>query len=329
MRNALKSPSNRIYVNLTFQCNKNCNYCYTKIQRKANPNITLPQFANLLKWLGEQGIQSVVLTGGEPTQHPQFSQLLQLMRKNDFKVSILTNGIFKSKLLETSDSEIIRSYQIHYMLPDDYTNEEKKILETNLRNIRDKTNQVAIRHNIQATNTPYDHIIDVCTKYDIKFLSISLLTPNSSGTNFFIHFKELEKFKLHMLNLIQDASENGIKPVHTGTKLPLCLFTREERRILIKKAQIQWICSAGSNTFSLNPDLSVNPCPFFNDIQLPNILQYPTISDVRNVFSDAMEKLKWNDFITEDCKSCIYRIRKMCQGGCLTYKFLKNGQMPY
>lgn len=77
-------------VELTDQCNASCRFCY----RDSGPGnrSVLTNWSLLLDHLASAGVIHVQLTGGEPSLHPEFLQILKIALVKFDLVSVLTNG---------------------------------------------------------------------------------------------------------------------------------------------------------------------------------------------------------------------------------------------
>src|SRR4029453_19284723 len=86
----------RLSVELTNICNLHCSYCLRDEDALYHTpaNFFSPE---LLKSIVRQareaiGITHLTFTGGEPTLHPRFDEILTIAEANDLKVSFVTNG---------------------------------------------------------------------------------------------------------------------------------------------------------------------------------------------------------------------------------------------
>jgi len=79
-----------LVVELTNSCNLNCRHCYRSKQRARFIETT--SLLNLLKTLSNETLLGVEFTGGEPTLHPDFGDIV-IFAANVFQmVGVLTNG---------------------------------------------------------------------------------------------------------------------------------------------------------------------------------------------------------------------------------------------
>lgn len=93
---------NTVYAEITNQCNLNCYTCYNRsglnCQRQ---ELSLLHIEKILHTFTKYGLQRLIFSGGEPTLHTEFSQILDLVDKYPhISFGITTNGtIHHSKLI--------------------------------------------------------------------------------------------------------------------------------------------------------------------------------------------------------------------------------------
>lgn len=91
-------------IEITNYCNLECPICI--VQNRHNYNMTVAEFGSIIDGLIEKEgtLDTINLSGGEPTIHPQFLELLDLAKRPQIaRVSISTNGV-----LIASDREFCR-----------------------------------------------------------------------------------------------------------------------------------------------------------------------------------------------------------------------------
>lgn len=82
---------NSAYIEIDNYCNSKCIYCYNNI--RSNEQLSLKDFENIILKLKKIGIKCVILTGGEPTLHPNLLKFLNILKENNMIVGMSTNGI--------------------------------------------------------------------------------------------------------------------------------------------------------------------------------------------------------------------------------------------
>lgn len=80
-----------VSLELTYQCNLNCFYCYNDRQ-KTGRMLTLAEYRVLLNDLAGMQTLFLMLTGGEPLLHPNFFEIGRMTRDLGFVVRVRTNG---------------------------------------------------------------------------------------------------------------------------------------------------------------------------------------------------------------------------------------------
>lgn len=96
-RQALKRTINTLYFYLTEGCNLACRHCWMGPRFDASgshyPTLPVESFETAIREAKPLGLSGVKLTGGEPLLHPHFTRLLEIVRREDLKLTIETNGL--------------------------------------------------------------------------------------------------------------------------------------------------------------------------------------------------------------------------------------------
>jgi len=84
---------NRVDIKIGFGCNNHCQFCVQGDKRDFCVHKTKKEIEKSLREAYEQNNQEAVFTGGEPTLHPDFLDLVRYARKTGFKeVQVQSNG---------------------------------------------------------------------------------------------------------------------------------------------------------------------------------------------------------------------------------------------
>jgi radical SAM protein with 4Fe4S-binding SPASM domain len=87
------------WLEITRQCNLRCPHCFVEGGTKRASEISTETILALLDEWAEMGVFSVVITGGEPTIHPDFVEIVNQAQRLGFVVGIATNGIAMTERL--------------------------------------------------------------------------------------------------------------------------------------------------------------------------------------------------------------------------------------
>jgi radical SAM protein with 4Fe4S-binding SPASM domain len=144
-----------IWLELTRRCNLTCPHCYIDGGAPRENEMPASEFYRLLDEFAEMGVWAVAFTGGEPTLHPEFGNLVRYARQKQLLVGIATNGMFLTPELLDSlprDGVIISVSldNLHVAANRDFQVATKAILRSQksgfLTNIMTNSNAVNIHH---------------------------------------------------------------------------------------------------------------------------------------------------------------------------------------
>ena len=77
------------YIQVTRLCNQHCLFCSNPENQRT---LSVDQALRQVTRLKEAGYFGVILTGGEPTLHPELATIVRLAREQDVHVRMITNG---------------------------------------------------------------------------------------------------------------------------------------------------------------------------------------------------------------------------------------------
>jgi radical SAM protein with 4Fe4S-binding SPASM domain len=79
-------------IALTYACNNACPHCYNEAGRFTMPSLTLTDWQHVLDKLAEIGVPHIIMTGGEPTLHPELTRIIEHADQLGLVVGMNTNG---------------------------------------------------------------------------------------------------------------------------------------------------------------------------------------------------------------------------------------------
>ncbi len=82
-------------LSITDQCNSRCNCC--DYWRAGHKDLSLKLVQPLAEKLATLGTRYVLLTGGEPLQHPHWATIASMFRAKNIRVALATSGILAAK----------------------------------------------------------------------------------------------------------------------------------------------------------------------------------------------------------------------------------------
>lgn len=88
---------NQIYFYLTEGCNLRCRHCWVapkfQTEDRSYSILSVDLFKSIVEQAKPLGLSGLKLTGGEPLLHPEISEILEHVRREDLNISIETNGV--------------------------------------------------------------------------------------------------------------------------------------------------------------------------------------------------------------------------------------------
>jgi radical SAM protein with 4Fe4S-binding SPASM domain len=79
-------------IALTYACNNACPHCYNEAGRFTMPSLSYADWQQVLDKLAEIGVPHIILTGGEPTLHPDLPAIIRYADQLGLVVGMNTNG---------------------------------------------------------------------------------------------------------------------------------------------------------------------------------------------------------------------------------------------
>lgn len=78
-----------IGVQLTTVCNLDCTHCFLD---RSGEDISMKTFKKIISFAKAYNCSCLAFTGGEPTMHLRFSEIMEILAKNGLKFAMVTNG---------------------------------------------------------------------------------------------------------------------------------------------------------------------------------------------------------------------------------------------
>ncbi len=322
---------NNLYIHLTWSCNLKCNHCYAPTtqyleqksdderekSRQNQKRIHFPIEKNLLKQIffdaKNVNFQKIVITGGEPTCHPQFEQFVYFLKGikqelSPLKLVLRSNWTLNlTEKLMTTISEVFD--QIVVSVDGDQASHDKR---------RGKGS--------------YQNTINNLKKYkELTFNTHKSARLHLACTSEFEHLTS--ELKSSVYNLAQQlGDEVGVRyrpilPIGKGKSLNLALKKYissdpyHALRFLASDYTPTATCGLGRNLY-VDPSGDVYPCYAYK----------PKGSILGNIFESSLEVIlnskKFQDLYNYDvdkndfCRSC--EVRYLCGGGCQAWNIISD-----
>ena len=294
----------QIYVIPTYNCNLECNKCYSKKYKEDFPNnLSWTKFIEIFN-LFKLKYNNFAFIGGEPTKWRFINESILFLHNRNKKVSIFTNGIIPLNVIP--DNLIINGNNIL----------NPKLKDTIIQNLifyKKNRGKIRLRFNIDRMFDKENiHEAILLSKEFADSVSLSILYPIDN---------DIDYGKI-ILDLSKRLFSEYI-PVKISRATPLCLFNREQRDFLTSNCKLKGKCSLPTNSFVINPDgQTIQPCVESN--LKYNISDWSKIQP-KKIFVNDLNKIK--SIRPSECTTCGFSTRDECWGGCLSYPLPDNMQL--
>lgn len=299
-----------IYVELTEKCNYKCRYCYNQSDVSKNRFISFQDYCSFLDNAKMHGLKQITLSGGEPTLHPQFYDVLYENHKAGIKQTIITNG----STLDARLCDALKRMDINCNLTLDGGDCQThnfyrgagayECLSDNLRLLREKNllSQTNVRCNLTMKN--HNQMIamaEYLERYGVRQFSFALIRAQGRGV-------DVDTISLPEMPNVQKKLKSSIRYIKDRIN-PNCSE---------HFAELSNACPLSEMASSFNPRVDylgdIYPCQILSDksFRLGNIANFQ-LALVNAIDMESMFKHRAN--IGSHCARCAYYA--MCKGGCV------------
>lgn len=303
-----------VELHITNACTHKCPYCY--MNANMNPeqirHSDLKVLEQIFKKLKKANVETVALLGGDPVQHPNIIEILQLIRNYGMKVSIMSNtmDIYENEEAANLIDNIDATFHGRNAKEHDTfcgCSGAFELLLNNLKFYNDKGINVNVAINIipQTYDKIYE-IIEAVIKRGIHVDTVltQRILPNGRAAGKNIWNASAEQVNIALSQVVQAEKDFGID-IGVEDPYPFCAIKEEYHQYMRG-------CPEGSTRLAVGMNGEVTKCgadPHFTQYNiLKDSLDY--IWNISDLFDDFREK----NFLPKECKACKYFER--CGGGC-------------
>ena len=301
-----------VYYIITHNCNLSCPHCIRGASNNNNMN-TQSAIASLNKLFDDYPDATIILSGGEPTLHPDFDIILQEASKLFRCVVINSNGT--TNYYRTSDSWEQNNIIVQFSIDgDENTHNEirgkgnfEKVIQ-NIEFINQNNKQIWISTTVSKNN--YDSIKKlpaILCKYRIGKWQIAPMMPfgNASRSDI-ISIDEWNELVDELIEIT--PFRLGVRKLFDIQKL-ISLTNSDIQRIAENSRNIDFRnCGCLRSKVYVYPNMNVYPCTCLTDMPLGRLSK----DTLKSILEKANQSCKICSF--EKCRKCRYF--PICNGGC-------------
>jgi radical SAM protein with 4Fe4S-binding SPASM domain len=297
---------------LTHKCNMACVYCYKENNRL---EMSSKSVCKILQDILSMGITHVSLTGGEPTLHPRFWDIVNELSHNAIAVTVNTNG----STLSLMDIERLAKAKvvcvclsIDSLEDEDYRHlGQSRMSASHFLWLIDSLSQLGIQvrtnsalvPGINCSKAKAERLYDVLSKHNVAVQIYSEVIPLGKGAQFFPRPSVFDiaaaigrKLGIHHSKKAQATPGEGFQPIR-----------KPDNHVA------QTSCGVGTTSTFINPDGRVLPCPVMPDLIAGRIDKH-RLEDIWESSETLSVFRKKENVESPICHQC--PDWEMCKGGC-------------
>lgn len=318
---AQRQHGRQLMVFVTGMCNLKCSYCFSNDMERRY--ISADQLRDIFDWAEQNGCTMVTPCGGEPLVYPHIGLFLDLVAAHGMSTYFASNctvplSHFTEQQLDSIDLMTFHMTESLW--------ERSDYMRTFCENIETAQRhgiEIIARGNIISPDMDIKPWMDIVDRYGIKRMNIALTIPSGSHDNRYVDTALFSDFVPVIKQCIALCSERGIN-LSFAKPIPPCVFDDETAAWLLQYDNFAPLCNVhedhGTRNICLSPAMVFTPCLGVPRPQVPFSAEL-TWEDLYHTLGTEVENALQKPLF-EKCQRCFLYDRKLCQGACLSYKYL-------
>ena len=320
-------------IMLTYRCNLRCSYCFAnEFVNKEKTDFSIKNFLEAVTFITRSGENAIGLIGGEPTLHPGFNVIMEMLiaNPNVKSIRLFTNGLildqFMSQIIHPKVTVHVNCNSPLIIGEQAYTrtlkNLDTMILQYGMKN------RVQLGINLFSDDMDYRYIMDLLQRYDMHSLRTSLTVPDFAINRKADVLNDFKKRKQFLLKFYHDMDSIKVMPYSDCNRPPYCVWTDEEKEWL--KGFVAKYPGISTNllhpdshcipAIDILPDLQAIRCFGMSDFLKVPISDFKNVADITKFFMDRIDSVACRLPACEECKGCYEQKIGACYAGCLGFK---------
>lgn len=320
-----------IFWNTTYACNFNCEICFTDSGKPSKNELTTGEAYEMLEKARDTGVETIIISGGEPFIRPDMVDLLKGMTGLGIEPRIASNGsLLNEDLLKKLKNETsTKSFQISLdtLDPDLYGHihgVSSDTLSRVLRNI-EHIKKLGFHTTVSSRLTPrtlgsIEPLLKRACDEDWATVTVHLPLLTSRAESFYPQKTDFISLLEPAFNCFLGLSKHWLIEVYVSWAKYHPVIKKLEEKIPVDYAG----CRAGRDR------LTVNPCGDISFCVCMDIKEY-YLGNIRNMgFEEAFNNSKLCDMMRcpekyNICNGCPEL--KVCGGGCRVAAYVTTGHI--
>lgn len=241
------------------------------------------EIRKVLNWLRKNNLNRIYLYPAKNFDYDIFKKIIEILKENKFKLTLLTDGLFDNRILNNVYSEILTDCIIN--LKSLAYPKEKEILKNNLSSLEKTFIRINILHDFPLTGKTKKEVLDLFKEYSIRQILINFGIEKNSKI---VIKEQLNSF----IDYLKSFTKQKTRVSFEGN-IPYCCLPKKEVTFL-KNKKVNLL----RNSIVIDSNLKVAN---------RNIEEFNNLEELRQQYRDTKE-----DNLFEDCLKCVYKKRNLC-----------------
>ncbi|MEH0022184.1 MAG: radical SAM protein [Desulfobacter sp.] len=315
---------------ITSSCNIRCPFCFAAVSGESRmPEMDMDMFQALVNRQAPGA--EIRFCGGEPTQHPDFLDMLAWsIRETGRPVIIMTNGIWPDHVREGMAALSVEEWKRVSVL--------FNLLEETFYTPGDYQQLIRVLGTVYPLNTilgitiysktfGYRHLLDLAQQFNIPSLRYSIAAPSlAAPCSQSLGPEDYPALAARVHEFIMAADARGMAVSSDCGYIPFCMFNPSQQRDLLalgrKGLTIKFHCDSATDIVGNGEAWR---CYGLSSVLRTNTGYFNTIEEMTQYFNNRVRLLK-HVHLYEKCNSCEHLDAGICGGGCFVFRVAKKMQ---
>ena len=271
-------------------------------------DMTIADFKIILEFLQRERIRTVLLTGNEAAEHPQFPDLINAAKEAEIVVRLETSGLFNPV-----GHQVVTRYglplQLKLYRPEFYTGSQLQELKDSCREFNGPVpTRLKLFVIADDPGADYRFAIDFIREMDIHAATFQVL-GNADR-------EAMRRFCAWVVPEIVPLQQKKVR-ISLDCGLPPCLFAEVDYGVLAKLDALPLKCRP---RLGVLPDLSLYHCHQLREGIDANLMEFKDHRELHARFFRRYGELERNPTGYKECYACLSRQTHCCHGHCMATK---------
>lgn len=311
----------QLMVFVTGVCNLKCSYCFSNdIERQ---HISEQNLERIFNWAAKNNCKVVTPCGGEPLLYPHIGRFLDLIHEHGMQTYFASNCTIPLKQFTQKQISTIKLITFHITEALWKHDEMMKTFCENIEFAKKAGIEIIARANFFKPDIDVTPWFSIINKYKIGRLNIALTIPSGTKDNAFIDSRMFSDYIPVVTKCIEECRRHNVS-ISFAKPIPPCVLSKEWAMEMLRFNNFFPLCNIHEDgcmkNVCLSPDMKFKPCL---GVSTPAISfdERLTWGDLSNLIKPTIEAALKKELF-DKCGSCFLHARHLCQGACLSYKYL-------